>query len=90
MERKVHPKAWTYANIAAMKKQLQSIGLMFLDFLAAGLVERKQSKVNWDPIDMTVLANEPVIDGRGWRSSGWLTRRASPHQGTLRSMPASC
>ena len=41
---------------------------MFLDFLKAGLVERKQSKVNWDPVDKTVLANEQVIDGRGWRS----------------------
>src|SRR5436305_2854109 len=41
---------------------------MFLDFLRAGLVERKQSKVNWDPVDHTVLANEQVIDGRGWRS----------------------
>src|ERR1700750_2705620 len=40
---------------------------MFLDFLKAGLVERKQSKVNWDPVDQTVLANEQVIDGRGWR-----------------------
>src|SRR5580704_7205519 len=72
MERKVHPRAWTYDNIAAMKKQLKSMGLsldwsreiatcdpayykhqqkMFLDFLRAGLVERKQSKVNWDPVD---------------------------------------
>src|SRR3954452_15086110 len=41
---------------------------MFLDFLQAGLVERKVSKVNWDPVDQTVLANEQVIDGRGWRS----------------------
>jgi leucyl-tRNA synthetase len=96
MERKVHPKAWTYANIAAMKKQLQSMGLsldwsreiatcdpsyykhqqrMFLDFLKAGLVERKQSKVNWDPVDMTVLANEQVIDGRGWRSGALVEQR---------------
>ncbi|GGG31700.1 leucine--tRNA ligase [Caldovatus sediminis] len=41
---------------------------LFLDFLAAGLVERKESWVNWDPVDQTVLANEQVIDGRGWRS----------------------
>jgi leucyl-tRNA synthetase len=96
MERKIHPKEWTYANIAAMKKQLQSMGLsldwsreiatcdpayykhqqrMFLDFLKAGLVERKQSKVNWDPVDMTVLANEQVIDGLGWRSGAEVEQR---------------
>jgi leucyl-tRNA synthetase len=89
MERKVAPKAWTYENIATMKKQLQTMGLsldwsrefatcdpayykhqqkMFLDFLRAGLAEREKRKVNWDPVDMTVLANEQVIDGRGWRS----------------------
>jgi leucyl-tRNA synthetase len=96
IERKVHPKAWTYDNIAAMKKQLKSMGLsldwsreiatcdpayykhqqkMFLDFLRAGLVERKQSKVNWDPVDNTVLANEQVIDGRGWRSGALVEQR---------------
>ena len=48
---------------------------MFLDFLKAGLVERKQSKVNWDPVDMTVLANEQVIDGRGWRSGALVEQR---------------
>jgi leucyl-tRNA synthetase len=89
MANKVHPRTWTYENIATMKAQLKSMGLsldwsreiatcdpayykhqqaMFLDFLEAGLVERKQSKVNWDPVDHTVLANEQVIDGRGWRS----------------------
>ncbi len=41
---------------------------LFLDMLAAGLAYRKKSKVNWDPVDQTVLANEQVIDGRGWRS----------------------
>jgi leucyl-tRNA synthetase len=41
---------------------------LFLDFLQAGLVERKESWVNWDPVDGTVLANEQVIDGKGWRS----------------------
>jgi leucyl-tRNA synthetase len=96
MERKVHPRAWTYQNIAAMKAQLKSMGLsldwsreiatcdpdyykhqqkMFLDFLHAGLVERKQSKVNWDPVDMTVLANEQVIEGRGWRSDALVEQR---------------
>src|SRR5215212_8833556 len=96
MERKVHPKTWTYENIAAMKKQLQTMGLsldwsrefatcdpgyyrhqqkMFLDFLKAGLAEREKRKVNWDPVDMTVLANEQVIDGRGWRSGAVVEQR---------------
>ncbi|MBW7835106.1 MAG: leucine--tRNA ligase [Sphingomonadales bacterium] len=48
---------------------------MFLDFLADGLVYRKESWVNWDPVDMTVLANEQVIDGRGWRSGALVERR---------------
>src|SRR3974377_264053 len=48
---------------------------MFLDFLRAGLVERKKPKVNWDPVDQTVLANEQVIDGRGWRSGALVEQR---------------
>ncbi len=48
---------------------------LFLDLYAAGLVYRRESAVNWDPVDMTVLANEQVIDGRGWRSGAVVERR---------------
>jgi leucyl-tRNA synthetase len=48
---------------------------LFLDFFESGLVYRKESAVNWDPVDMTVLANEQVIDGRGWRSGALIERR---------------
>jgi leucyl-tRNA synthetase len=96
MEKKVHPRAWTYDNIAAMRDQLKAIGLsldwsreiatcdleyyaqqqrLFLGFLKAGLAYRRKSKVNWDPVDNTVLANEQVIDGRGWRSGAPVEQR---------------
>ena len=48
---------------------------LFLDFLEAGLVYRRSATVNWDPVDMTVLANEQVEDGRGWRSGALVERR---------------
>ncbi len=48
---------------------------MFLDFLKAGLVYRKESWVNWDPVENTVLANEQVIDGKGWRSGAVVEKR---------------
>ena len=48
---------------------------LFLDMLKAGLVYRKNAVVNWDPVDMTVLANEQVIDGKGWRSGADVERR---------------
>ncbi|MEM8811964.1 MAG: leucine--tRNA ligase [Pseudomonadota bacterium] len=96
MQNKVHPKTWTYENIAAMRAQLKLMGLsldwdrefatcdptyyahqqaLFLDFLEKELAYRKTSKVNWDPVDQTVLANEQVIDGRGWRSGALVEQR---------------
>src|SRR5579864_184186 len=96
IEKKIHPKTWTYENIATMKGQLKSMGLsldwsrelatcdpeyyrhqqkMFLDFWKAGLAYRKEAWVNWDPVDNTVLANEQVIDGRGWRSGAIVEKR---------------
>ncbi len=96
MEKGVHPREWTMANIETMRRQLQSMGLsldwsreittclpeyyrhqqkLFLDFLKAGLVDRRKAWVNWDPVDLTVLANEQVIDGRGWRSGALVEKR---------------
>ncbi|MCV0379578.1 leucine--tRNA ligase [Nitratireductor sp.] len=96
MQNKVHPKEWTYQNIAVMRDQLKTFGLsldwsrefatcdvdyyhrqqmLFVDFFEKGLVTRKTSKVNWDPVDQTVLANEQVIDGRGWRSGAEVEQR---------------
>jgi len=96
MQNKVHPREWTYQNIATMRAQLKSMGLsldwsrefatcdvdyyhrqqiLFLDMLEKGLVTRKTSKVNWDPVDQTVLANEQVVDGRGWRSGALVESR---------------
>jgi leucyl-tRNA synthetase len=51
---------------------------LFVDMLAAGLVERRESWVNWDPVEHTVLANEQVIDGCGWRSGAPVERRKLP------------
>ena len=96
MEKKIHPKDWTYNNIKAMKKQLQSLGLsidwdrefatcdpeyfkhqqkLFIDLFEAGSAYRKEGLVNWDPVDKTVLANEQVIDGKGWRSGATVERK---------------
>jgi leucyl-tRNA synthetase len=96
MERGIHPKGWTYDNIAAMRQQLKLLGLSvdwsrefatcdpdyyghqqawFLSLLQKGLVYRKEGVVNWDPVDMTVLANEQVIDGKGWRSGAVVEKR---------------
>ncbi len=90
------PAEWTYANIAYMKEQLQSLGFgydwerelatcdpayykweqwLFTRLLKKGLAYRKKASVNWDPVDRTVLANEQVIDGKGWRSGAPVEKR---------------
>ncbi|WP_426042115.1 leucine--tRNA ligase [Brevundimonas sp. TWP2-3-4b1] len=96
MERGIHPKGWTYDNIASMRAQLKLLGLSldwsrefatcdpeyygkqqawFLELYRRGLVYRKDGVVNWDPVDNTVLANEQVIDGKGWRSGAVVEKR---------------
>ncbi|MBF0191039.1 MAG: leucine--tRNA ligase [Magnetococcales bacterium] len=96
ISQKRHPRSWTYDNIAAMRRELQSMGLaydwtrefatcdpdyahweqtLFLKLYEKGLIYRKQSLVNWDPVDHTVLANEQVIDGKGWRSGATVQRK---------------
>jgi leucyl-tRNA synthetase len=99
MKNGVPPEKWTRQNIAAMKAQMQALGLaidwsreiatcdpsyykwnqwMFLKMLEIGIAERRTQVVNWDPVDQTVLANEQVIDGRGWRSGALVEKREIP------------
>ena len=99
MKNGVPPAAWTYDNIAYMKKQMQAMGLaidwsrevatcdpsyykwnqwLFLKMLEKGIAYRKTQVVNWDPVDQTVLANEQVIDGKGWRTGATVEKREIP------------
>jgi leucyl-tRNA synthetase len=99
LQNNVPPAAWTYENIAYMKKQLKSLGFaidwerefatctpeyyrweqwLFTRLYEKGLVYKKLGTVNWDPVDHTVLANEQVIDGRGWRSGALIEKREIP------------
>ncbi len=99
MNNKVAPAAWTYQNIAYMKKQLQSLGFaidwdrefatcepeyyrweqwLFTRLFEKGIIYKKNGIVNWDPVDQTVLANEQVENGRGWRSGALVEKREIP------------
>lgn len=99
IQNNVPPAQWTYANIAYMRQQLQSLGLaidwsrelatcspdyyrwnqwLFLRMLEKGLVYQTTGIVNWDPVDQTVLANEQVIDGCGWRTGAVVEKREIP------------
>jgi leucyl-tRNA synthetase len=99
MANNVPPAQWTYANIAHMREQMESMGLaidwsremtackpeyykwnqwMFLKMLEKGIIYKKTGTVNWDPVDQTVLANEQVVDGRGWRSGALIEKREIP------------
>ncbi|MFO1292025.1 MAG: leucine--tRNA ligase [Rubrivivax sp.] len=95
----VAPAAWTRANIADMKAQMQPLALafdwsrelatcdpeyyrwnqwFFLKMLDKGIAYKKTQVVNWDPVDQTVLANEQVVDGKGWRSGAPVEKREIP------------
>ena len=99
MKNGMPPAKWTRQNIAAMKAQMQALGLasdwsreiatcdpsyykwnqwLFLRMLEAGIAERRTQVVNWDPVDQTVLANEQVVEGRGWRSGAIVEKREIP------------
>ncbi len=99
IDKGIAPAAWTYANIAEMKAQMEPLGFafdwsrelatcqpeyyrwnqwLFLRMLEKGIAYRKTQLVNWDPVDRTVLANEQVIEGRGWRSGAPVERREIP------------
>ena len=99
MAKGVAPAAWTWDNIAYMRRQLKSLGFgidwsrelatcqpeyyrwnqwLFLRLLEKGLVYQTTGTVNWDPLDQTVLANEQVIDGRGWRTGAVIEKREIP------------
>ena len=99
MANNVAPAAWTRANIADMKAQMQPLGLafdwsrevatcdpsyykwnqwFFLKMLECGIAYKDTQIVNWDPVDQTVLANEQVENGRGWRSGALVEKRKIP------------
>jgi leucyl-tRNA synthetase len=99
LQNNVPPANWTYANIDAMRTQLQRLGFafdwsrelatctpeyyrweqwLFTRLYEKGLIYKKLGTVNWDPVDQTVLANEQVIDGRGWRSGALIEKREIP------------
>ncbi len=66
---------WSRQLVTCLPDYYKHEQKIFLDFLKAGLAYQKESFVNWDPIDQTVLANEQVIDGRGWRSGALVEKK---------------
>jgi leucyl-tRNA synthetase len=66
---------WNREVITCSKDYYKHEQKIFIDFYKAGLAYQKESFVNWDPIDQTVLANEQVIDGRGWRSGALIEKK---------------
>ena len=66
---------WTREISTCSPEYYKHQQLFFLDMYEKGLVFRKENYVNWDPIDQTVLANEQVIDGKGWRSGAIVERK---------------
>jgi len=66
---------WSRQVVTCLPDYYKHEQKIFIDFLKAGLAYQKESFVNWDPIDQTVLANEQVIDGRGWRSGALVEKK---------------
>ena len=71
----VSPIDWNSEISTCDPKYYKHQQSLFIDFYNKGLISRKETYVNWDPVENTVLANEQVINGKGWRSGADVERK---------------